>query len=900
MPSISPPMIKLTRPSGIKQTSQALLGGMFLPLAKLAGAVAGLGAGVEGVAELVKQFRPDESPHEAGWRLVYAGLERAIDDTVKPFRHRAVADKPLPIEHLMQLGGDGIDFGTIEAPENFLDQPKSLPLLERIKPLLQSALIYLDVDEAAARAAADRLPGLFVFALEATWLEHKDGLAAINDLSKSPIALAARQERHWRYYRARLEQELENPLFAGDFSLRQVYQPLRGYWVERKDEAHGERQEIRHLVDLETALDAWLDQSDPKDALRVVTGGPGSGKSSFVKWWAWKVLQREELLPTLILPLHRFDSLDLEREVDKQRKLLRFARNPLDIESGEQRLLLILDGLDELDADDKTGREAASALVRRVDRLLERNRLGQELQIIIAGRELIVSAMRSELDRVQQIFHVVGYLPIKKQGIWEGDNRLFRLNQRQAWWRRWGLLTGEALPDAPRRIANNSQLADLCDQPLLNHLLAVTRARSPDALGSESSLNAIYAAMLRDVWQRSWGEGGQLAAVDRLAPDEFQRLFESIGLAVWQHGGGRTTTLARVAAIARQEKLDDKLAILRKGAEDGALDLLTAFYFRREGADDTFELTHKSFGEYFAALRLWRLIQSLHRQAENPEFEEGEGLRRWYRWTYAARITPEIVHFLQGELRALSLEEVQALRATLILLFNRNLRTGMALSGGDDVPVPQNFRQAQRFDAAAELALLVAIGACSNDLLAKSFQRPIEEQRVIAQWHPIWPNPEIATNGTDFQDMLYRLSLGEQLFYLAKRYLEGISVDRQNFLISDLSGSSIKCSSFVSSQLFFSNFHAADLSGSDLTSSFLGSSTLIYANLSNTNLKNADLSNANLSNANLKNANLKNANLKNANFDGVDLRQTYGLTKAQLAVARNLDWDRVPADLPEA
>jgi hypothetical protein len=102
----------------------------------------------------------------------------------------------------------------------------------------------------------------------------------------------------------------------------------------------------------------------------VVSGGPGSGKSSFVKWWAAHVLKREALLPTLLLPLHKLDTFDLEAEAGKQAKLLGFPRNPLDADGGERRLLLILDGLDELDADHKTGREAASALITSVDRVV--------------------------------------------------------------------------------------------------------------------------------------------------------------------------------------------------------------------------------------------------------------------------------------------------------------------------------------------------------------------------------------------------------------------------------------------------------------------------------------------------------------------------------------------------
>ena len=144
----------------------------------------------------------------------------------------------------------------------------------------------------AARAQPIACPACSSLRSKRRGWSTRTGFAALNDLSKSPIALAARQERHWRYYRAHLEHELEQPLFAGDFSLRQLYQPLRGYWVERKDDAQRRRNESA-TSSISKRVRCWLDEFDAKDALRVVTGGPGSGKSSFVKWWAWKVLQRE-------------------------------------------------------------------------------------------------------------------------------------------------------------------------------------------------------------------------------------------------------------------------------------------------------------------------------------------------------------------------------------------------------------------------------------------------------------------------------------------------------------------------------------------------------------------------------------------------------------------------------
>ena len=65
-------------------------------------------------------------------------------------------------------------------------------------------------------------------------------------------------------------------------------------------------------------------------------------------------------------------------------------------------------------------------------------------------------------------------------------------------------------------------------------------------------------------------------------------------------------------------------------------------------------------------------------------------------------------------------DDVYSLRAALISLFNRNLRTGMAHEAINDVRPPAHFREAQRFDAAAELALFAAIGCCSSAIIKMS------------------------------------------------------------------------------------------------------------------------------------------------------------------------------------
>ncbi len=906
------PGITLTRPSSVKETAQTLLGGLFADVVRLGGAAAGFGQVTERARDLAKRFTPDDTPAEAGWRLVYAALVQAITDAAVPLRHQTTIRDMPPIEHLMQLGGKAIDFDRIEAPANFLQQPKALPLLRQIAPVLQGALVYRGMDEVLAGERAAALPGLFVAALAGTWAKHEAGLAALEKLTRSPFEVAARQERHWAYYRAMLERELLDPLFAEAFSLRDLYQPLRCYWRERVEKQRGDTQHIHHVVDLATAFDAWLDAFDARDALRVVTGGPGSGKSSFVKWWAASVLSRQAPVPTLLLPLHKLDTFDLEAEAGKQAKLLGFPKNPLDPGGGERRLLLILDGLDELDADHKTGREAASALITRVDRLLERNRFGHELQVVIAGRELIVSTLRGEFEREHQVFHVMGYLPRKPGDDWRDPTRLLAHDQRKAWWRRWGALTGEALDDAPYAIAQNEQLADLSEQPLLNHLLAVTRAADPDALGRQNSINGVHRGMLEHVWRRSWGDERQLPTLGRLTREDFQKLFESVGLAVWQHGGGRSTTLETVAEIARRERLDEQLGVLAEGARSGALDLLTAFYFRREGASDTFELTHKSFGEYFAAKCLLRLVEILHRSAQDTEFEEEDGLRRWYRWTHAARITQEILDFLQGELRELGLDEISARRATLIRLFDRNLRTGMAHLTIDGVPAPEHFRQAQQRDAAAELALFTLIGACTAVLVEQTGTLPADERRAIIGWSPAWPDRDLPER-TSAWDLLRRLEAGTAEDRLVRRRMLGMNPEGQTvsmelagarLIFASAKSSNLRSSNLAGADLWCADLSSANLSDADLFCAGLGSATLSGADLSRANLSRAKLITANLSDADLQEADLSDADLHEADLGGanlieVNLSGAKGLSRRQLAATHSIEGAKLPDDLPD-
>ena len=95
--------------------------------------------------------------------------------------------------------------------------------------------------------------------------------------------------------------------------MRQVYVPLRAYY-EQESEVH---QQIvsdhnlneRIVLDLNLVLEAWLQDNRPDDAIRLITGGPGSGKSSFSKMFAAQQSRIEDRL-ILFIPLHLFRHSD--------------------------------------------------------------------------------------------------------------------------------------------------------------------------------------------------------------------------------------------------------------------------------------------------------------------------------------------------------------------------------------------------------------------------------------------------------------------------------------------------------------------------------------------------------------------------------------------------------------
>ena len=556
-----------------------------------------------------------------------------------------------------------------------------------------------------ARSISQRFPIYFAEALHIEWGECPKDYTVLKEKLDTPFTQSNERAQAWSRYAIWLQKQVEEPLFLEAFSLKQVFVPLRAYYDRKRSDEMlssleerfaGNRKTERVVVDLESELFAWLAQPKRDDAIRLISGGPGSGKSSLTKMFAAK-LAEQSIIPTLFIPLHHFEpSDDLIDAVGKFVKLDGFFNfNPLEPECRGDRLLVIFDGLDELAMQGKVGAKTAQDFVREVQRKVER--LNQQtvcVQVLIGGRELVVQANEVDFRKERQILHVLPYLVFPEgQQEYVDPEQLLAQDQRQLWWECYGRASGSCFTGLPPQL-DRGKLNEITAQPLLNYLVALSFRRGTVEFSEETNLNAVYDDLLKSVYDRGW-ESNQHVAIYGIEAKDFGRILEEIALASW-HGNGRTTTVKDIESHCDHSGLNVLLNSFQKNFQENAqasvTRLLTAFYFRRSGSDstgeETFEFTHKSFGEYLTAKRIVREVRLIQkkltaRQSDPDEgWDEREALRRWVVLCGSTRMDEYLFNFILDEVRLqyqADPAEVATWQQTFCSLMGFMLRQGMPM-----------------------------------------------------------------------------------------------------------------------------------------------------------------------------------------------------------------------------
>ena len=824
------------------------------------------GVGVDMVGALAALGLQDE-PGEIAWLLIYRSLARAMFALAESNQELLVNQRDdRQIKELCDLQLDlSLEDRELSLSWDFFRQPKQLPILEPIKIPFVQWLEDFGLDPAQARSIADRLPSYFVFALHEEWGSRPKDYARLQESLDTPFTKASDRERRWQRYSAWLQKQVDEPMFVEPFSLKQVYVPLRAYYKKRKSEEEPEQkfpgrsarlpadaQYDLVVVDLQKAIETWLEKGDLNDAIRVISGGPGSGKSSFAKILAARQAGNDAIR-VLFVPLHQFDPAD--DLVDAIGKWVRddwdglLPENPLDRDNHDLRLLIVFDGLDELAKAGKIGAEIARDFLREVEKKIERfNQSKTRLQVLISGRELAIQDNASDLRKPEQIFHVLPYFIAETdRKKYLDSEQLLARDDRQQWWANYGAASGRGYTAMPSEL-DRENLLEITTQPLLNYLVALSFVRGKIQLSDESNLNSIYEDLLLAVYERGWAsdrQNPQHPALEGVKEDQFIRILEEIALASW-HGDGRTTTVQEIAKHCDRSDLKHILEQFQEGAKAGVTRLLTAFYFRESSyenkSEKTFEFTHKSFGEYLTAKRIVRAVRDIHEMLEERQqepddgWDEREALTHWASLCGASAIDNYLFDFILAEVRLQDLSDVEKWQQDFCRLIGYMLRHGMPMERL--YPRLETYREESRQARNAEEALLAVLNAC-----ARATQKLSEIN---------WPEPAA------FGAWIARLH--------GQRTLRKDALALQCLSFLDLSG----CTLF-SRDLHRANLVGASLVGASLVEAVLVEASLVGANLVGANLERVNLVGANLERVNLDEANLGGASLDEANLDGASL-----------------------------
>ena len=840
---------------------------------------------------------------EIAWLLVYRSLLQAMKTLVD--EKTELEPEKCDVKALQTQINQALENGSLSINKKFFEHPDKDPIIELVKPTFVEWLKQCELSEADAQSITGRLPIYFAAELHQEWGSHAKDYVALKEKLDTPFTQANERGQAWLRYATWLQKQVEEPMFLEAFSLKRVYVPLRAYYNrkvegqkadELEERIAGRRQSERVVVELEKELETWLSKAVRTDAIRLISGGPGSGKSSFAKMFAAK-LAAKGTIPVLFIPLHHFEpSDDLIDAVGKFVQDDILSHNPLAPEQRESRLLIIFDGLDELAMQGKIAEKTAQDFVREVQRKVERfNQRETYLQVLIGGRELVVQANETDFRKDGQILHVLPYfVPEHDREDYVDAKKLLKQDQRQLWWLNYGAASGSGYAGLPTEL-DQGNLTEITAQPLLNYLVALSLRRGKLKFSEGTNLNAVYADLIKAIYERGWAEH-QHTAIRGIEEKDFVRILEEIALAAW-HGNGRTTTVREIERHCESSNFRNLLNRFQEGYQPDSkaniTRLMTAFYFRQSGHDNsgdkTFEFTHKSFGEYLTARRIVQEVKYIHRKLQKryddsyDNWDERAALHRWALVCGASAMDEYLFNFVLDEMRLHHKQtpsDVAAWQQTLCHLISFMLRHGMPMERLNPRP---DFHEENKQARNAEETLLAALNACA---------RLTEELSEIA-----WPSRD------SFGTWISRLQgqrIGPDVFCLNRLgflQLQGCLLYFKDFYSANLERANLESASLPWANLEWARLEEASLEEANLAKANLGGAHLERANLRGANLRWANLEGANLAGAHLEGAHLEGANLGGARLEGARLEGAH-LEKANLTGA-NLEGAKLKGTILE-
>jgi len=529
--------------------------------------------------------------------------------------------------------------GRVQFEEVHLRTPTDFPLYKPLREKLPTWARQVALDHLRdGERLRERLDRAFERGFRRAFADRSEHFSTLHDYFAGADAETDKRRDAWRRYYDGLSREIEEkPLFnqpddGSGATLGAIFQPLRSYWREKAERAWRDQpsNEINtdtiHLAWLQSELETWLEARRSSDALRVVTGGPGSGKSSSALWFARDVAYAGSVNVFVI----RLQGLDVDRPIDAVIKdFVAFSgsdhgmleESPVDwLRDDPKPLLLVFDGLDEVARPDGEGLEVTKTFLRTLHtRLGQSNRdVKARIMALALGRpnaaEEAALAMGGSLGD-QALLHVAPLSRIDQGSFvrlgerwaigWDDPKQLAEEDLRATFYERYrpfdetsnGGGTPEALAD--------DDLAEMTTEPLLLYLLIISGYAGEDWKLAKENRNRVYQRIFQGIHERDLKKPvGHTSKMGVEREADFFALMECLGLAAWL-GGGRSGSDEDFALIRDETYLPERAGEFRDLAS-AKLDnvALQTFTHRNDREKPGYAFIHKSFGEYLTGRAL--------------------------------------------------------------------------------------------------------------------------------------------------------------------------------------------------------------------------------------------------------------------------------------------------------
>ncbi|MBF0186021.1 MAG: pentapeptide repeat-containing protein [Magnetococcales bacterium] len=753
------------------------------------------------------------------WLLIHRALTEALFQLAEAYWPTGCQTELTPEElvaslHLEQT----LEQQPVCLDEQFFLHPEQCAVLQHVQEPFCRWLLAHGFAAAQAQAISERLPSYFVLALHHQWRIKADQYRCLQQNVATPFTRAAAREQGWNHYRAWLQKQIDEPLFGSCCSLRSLYVPLRGcYWDRAAYQAQASERAVNgQVIDLQAACMQWIREAPAEDAVRLLAGEAGSGKTVFVKMLAAN-LAIEGKIPVLLIPVRLFG-----KRVDLVQTVREFVaadpcchdHSPLQEMAEQDRLLLILDGLEELAVQQQSIVEKSMLWIEEIRRCTARlNQRTTRLQVMITCREPLSSRHRELLSVPGQWIRLLGYAPLPGEALTTTVNSLAAVDQRPLWWQRYQQASPAAVTTPPYWLAA-SVPSELTAYPLANHLFVATHRPGEGSCASAHKENLLYQQLCQAIYHRRY-ENGHHALLLGWDEQHFFTLLEELAVTLW-HGQRWTATLSELQQTWQTLPAHLQHRVLPDNPLESLWRLLTAFDLccvaGQEEGEERFAFTRLGMAHYLTVRRILRLLRQISSQRKihrlNPErgWDDNTALAHWLRLCGAAELTLPMIRLLHDEIALHAPRQVWEWQKQLAGLLGYVLRHGLPLL---DESFPGHYRVLEERCHRAEAALLAVLNGCARHTERRS-PRWAGEGVMFARWlNRLRPQRSADDDG-----------LGV-LAWLSHLDLRGVT-----WRFADLYGADLRQSDLRGADLWGANLAQACLEGADLRGA-----ELLHANL---------------------------------------------------------------------